>query len=72
MISDVVMVQILTCASFLIGLIIRYLFMSKCSHFQCCCLKVQRQTEHEQQIKLDIADMKTPSPPTRNTNFSNV
>jgi hypothetical protein len=34
----------------LIGLLIKYCFASKCSNVKCCCIEIQREITHENNI----------------------
>jgi hypothetical protein len=66
MISDLLMIQILTVVSFIIGLIIRYTFMSKCSEVNFCgCCRIKRDIAREQTIKGNDIEANQPVSPSR-------
>lgn len=45
-------IVLITTASALCGLIVRYCFLSKCNSIKCGCVEIHRNTNEEQQIAI--------------------
>ena len=53
--SDPVIILIIGSATALMGLCCKLSYSSKCTKVKCCCLTIDRDTEHEQVININNA-----------------
>jgi len=50
--SDPVIILIIGSATALVGLCCKLSYSSKCTKVKCCCIEIDRDTEHEQVINI--------------------
>ena len=70
MLSDTIILSLITGASAIFGLIVRYAFLSKCSSVSCCCIKIHRDIQHEINIQQN-QELEQKSPQNTNNNLNN-
>ena len=54
-ISDPVIILIIGSTTALLGLLCKLSYSSKCTKVKCCCIEIERDTEHEQVINISSA-----------------